>query len=109
MGMNSDAVARPALRLADIVNVIRYALDLTAGQPAGHSLRYGWIGMHIGSIWACPMPPSPIFDYAIILKGAGWGSSAQCLLQKAVELVGKGLAVGQGKGGRAARMYAAGA
>ncbi|MHB8248840.1 MAG: hypothetical protein ACYDCX_08160 [Acidithiobacillus sp.] len=50
MSMNSDVMARPTLRLADIVNAISDALDLTAGQPAGHSLRCGWIGMHIGSV-----------------------------------------------------------
>ena len=44
----SAARAPQKLRLAEIVSALSYALDMTDGQPAGHSIRCCWIGMHIG-------------------------------------------------------------
>jgi len=37
-----------SLRLSEAISTLSYALDLTEGQPPGHCLRCGWIGMRIG-------------------------------------------------------------
>ncbi|EOH0514688.1 metal-dependent phosphohydrolase, partial [Vibrio fluvialis] len=34
--------------LAELVSSLTVALDMTEGQPAEHSMRCCWIGMHIG-------------------------------------------------------------
>ena len=39
--------------LAEILGAFSHALDVTEGQPAGHSLRACWIGMQLAS---SPMP-----------------------------------------------------
>ena len=36
------------VRLSELVAAFSYALDLTEGQPAGHSVRCCWIGSQIG-------------------------------------------------------------
>ncbi|MFZ3043103.1 MAG: hypothetical protein WA108_15180 [Thiobacillus sp.] len=36
------------LSLSAIIGSLSYALDLTEGLPAGHSLRCCWVGMHVG-------------------------------------------------------------
>ena len=37
-----------ASHLSDVVGALSYALDITEGQPVGHSLRCCWLGMHLG-------------------------------------------------------------
>ena len=39
---------RQSVHLAELVSALSYALDLTEGQPVGHSVRACWIGVHIG-------------------------------------------------------------
>jgi putative nucleotidyltransferase with HDIG domain len=72
------SAARPAqkLRLAEIVSALSYALDMTDGQPAGHSIRCCWIGMHIGK--AIGMSQAELSDlfYALLLKDLGCSSNA---------------------------------
>lgn len=36
------------LSLSAIIGSLSYALDLTEGLPAGHSLRCCWVGMQVG-------------------------------------------------------------
>jgi hypothetical protein len=36
------------INLSEVVGALSYALDITEGQPVGHSLRCCWIGVHVG-------------------------------------------------------------
>ncbi len=64
------------LRLAEVVSALSHALDMTDGQPVGHSLRCTWIGMHIGE--AIGMTPGQLSDlfYTLLLKDLGCSSNA---------------------------------
>lgn len=42
------AAGSNGLLLSELIGALSHALDLTEGQPKGHSVRCGWIGMHIG-------------------------------------------------------------
>jgi hypothetical protein len=62
--------------LSELVGALSFALDLTEGQPPGHSLRCCWIGMHIGR--ALGLPPEQLSDlyYTLLLKDVGCSSNA---------------------------------
>jgi putative nucleotidyltransferase with HDIG domain len=70
-----------AVRLAELVGALSYALDMTEGQPAGHSIRVCWIGMHIGK--AVGMDTGALADlyYTLLLKDIGCSSNAARLCQ----------------------------
>lgn len=72
----SDASA-----LAGILGAFSYALDMTEGQPAGHSLRACWIGtalaQHVGITGAAL---SDIY-YAVLLKDLGCSANAARVAQ----------------------------
>jgi hypothetical protein len=36
------------VHLSELLGAMSYALDLTEGQPAGHSVRATWIGLQLG-------------------------------------------------------------
>jgi HD-GYP domain-containing protein (c-di-GMP phosphodiesterase class II) len=65
-----------ALKLAELLGSLSYALDMTEGQPEGHCVRCCWIGVHIGrrigldeeAIWA--------LYYTLLLKDLGCSSNA---------------------------------
>jgi len=64
------------LRLSEILGAFSYALDLTEGQPAGHSIRACWIGTQIAM--ALGMKGDALRDvyYAVLLKDLGCSSNA---------------------------------
>ncbi|WP_417622048.1 HD-GYP domain-containing protein [Parasphingorhabdus sp.] len=64
------------LRLSEILGAFTYALDLTEGQPAGHSIRACWIGTQLGM--ALGMKGDELRDvyYATLLKDLGCSSNA---------------------------------
>jgi len=64
------------LRLSEIVGALTYALDITEGQPEGHSLRVALIGMAIGA--HLDLDPWQLSDlyYALLLKDLGCSSNA---------------------------------
>ncbi|HEV7307600.1 HD-GYP domain-containing protein [Ensifer sp.] len=64
------------LRLAEIVSALSYALDLTDGQPAGHSVRCCWIGMHLGERLKLSDAERHDLYYALLLKDLGCSSNA---------------------------------
>ncbi|MFI4986879.1 MAG: HD-GYP domain-containing protein [Alphaproteobacteria bacterium] len=78
--MDSGRVVRqtslPHLRLSDVLGALSYALDLTEGQPPGHSLRCCWLGMHIGQ--ELGLEPGQLSDlyYTLLLKDTGCSSNA---------------------------------
>ena len=64
------------VRLSEVLGALSYALDLTEGQPEGHSLRCCWIAMHVGQ--ELGLHPADLSDlhYAVLLKDAGCSSNA---------------------------------
>jgi len=65
-----------ALRLSEIIGALSYALDLTEGQPPGHSLRACWIGMHIGRTLGLDAGHLSDLFYTLLLKDTGCSSNA---------------------------------
>lgn len=69
------------ISLSAIIGSLSYALDLTEGLPAGHSLRSCWIGMHVGQHMAMNSQELSHLYYAILLKDAGCSSNAARLFE----------------------------
>jgi HD-GYP domain-containing protein (c-di-GMP phosphodiesterase class II) len=67
---------RRTLRLAEVIGALSYALDLTEGQPPGHSLRCGWIGMQIGAGLGLDEETRADLLYTLLLKDTGCSSNA---------------------------------
>jgi hypothetical protein len=64
------------IRLADVVDALSRALDITEGQPAGHARRACAIGMEIaGRIGLDPATRGEL-RYALLLKDAGCSTNA---------------------------------
>ena len=71
-----SATTAADLRLSEILSALSYALDITEGQPEGHSVRTCLIGMRIAQ--GAALPPAqrgPLF-YALLLKDLGCSSNA---------------------------------
>lgn len=64
------------LPLSEIIGSLSYALDLTEGLPAGHSLRCCWVGMQVGSCMGMNTHELSQLYYTILLKDAGCSSNA---------------------------------
>ena len=62
--------------LAEILGAFSYALDLTEGQPAGHSIRACWIGTKLAQ--AIGLDDAALRDvyYAVLLKDLGCSVNA---------------------------------
>jgi putative nucleotidyltransferase with HDIG domain len=70
---------RPSIRLSEIISALSYALDLTEGQPLGHSVRACAIGMRIGKQIGLTVGDQADLYYALLLKDAGCSSNASRL------------------------------
>jgi HD-GYP domain-containing protein (c-di-GMP phosphodiesterase class II) len=78
LGMTQPA---PDLRLAELIGALSHALDLTEGQPRGHSQRCCWIGFQLGqSIGFNAQELSDLY-YALLLKDLGCSSNAARICQ----------------------------
>lgn len=64
------------INLSEVVGALSFALDITEGQPPGHSLRCCWIGMHLGA--QLQLSPEQLSDlyYTLLLKDIGCSSNA---------------------------------
>lgn len=75
-----SAVTHPAapdtLQLSELLGALSCALDMTEGQPAGHSMRCCWIGMHVGR--EIGLDDEALWDlyYVLLLKDLGCSSNA---------------------------------
>lgn len=69
-------VSSQHMRLSEVIGALSYALDLTEGQPPGHSLRCAWIGMHVGQALALTSQQLSDLYYTLLLKDAGCSSNA---------------------------------
>lgn len=69
-------IGAPSASLAEVLGAFSYALDLTEGQPQGHSVRCCWIGTHIAR--ALGLSETEVRDvfYAVLLKDLGCSSNA---------------------------------
>jgi HD-GYP domain-containing protein (c-di-GMP phosphodiesterase class II) len=67
--------------LAELLSALSHALDMAEGQPAGHSVRCCWIGVHIGKeIGLCETEIWELF-YTLLLKDLGCSSNAARICQ----------------------------
>ena len=69
------------LRLSEVLGALSYALDLTEGQPQGHSLRCCWIGIHVGQELGMNADEQWDLYYTLLLKDAGCSSNAERLCE----------------------------
>ena len=76
--MSPSIEARPhrKVSLAEILSALSYALDITEGQPAGHSVRCCWIGVHIGRKMGIAGDRLWELYYTLLLKDLGCSSNA---------------------------------
>ncbi|MEQ1510696.1 MAG: HD domain-containing phosphohydrolase [Sphingopyxis sp.] len=70
------AIATSDASLAEILGAFSYALDLTEGQPAGHSIRACWIGSNIALAMGLTGKALRDCYYATLLKDLGCSSNA---------------------------------
>ncbi|HEX4297708.1 MAG TPA: HD domain-containing phosphohydrolase [Devosia sp.] len=73
--------ASDEIELAELVSALSYALDLTEGQPAGHSVRACWIGIHVGMELGLSAADLTELYYTILLKDVGCSSNAARICQ----------------------------
>jgi HD-GYP domain-containing protein (c-di-GMP phosphodiesterase class II) len=64
------------LRLAELLGALSHALDLTEGQPKGHSMRCCWIGYQIGQCIGMRNTELSDLYYTLLLKDLGCSSTA---------------------------------
>lgn len=71
--------APSSIRLSEIISALSYALDLTEGQPMGHSVRACMIGMRLARQVGMSVEEQADLYYALLLKDAGCSSNASRL------------------------------
>jgi putative nucleotidyltransferase with HDIG domain len=67
------------VRASDVISALSYALDLTEGQPLGHSVRSCIIGMRLAREIGLPVEAQADLYYALLLKDAGCSSNSSKL------------------------------
>lgn len=65
-----------SVRMSEILGALSQALDLTEGQPAGHSARSCAIGMRLAQITGLDAAHQSDLFYALLMKDAGCSSNA---------------------------------
>lgn len=65
-----------ALNLAELLGALSHALDLTEGQPVGHSKRACWIGTHIAMEMDVGAEQLSDIYFTVLLKDLGCSSNA---------------------------------
>lgn len=68
--------AAASLTLAELLGALSCALDMTEGQPAGHSMRCCWIGMRMGREAGLSEDALWELYYVLLLKDLGCSSNA---------------------------------
>lgn len=66
-----------AVSLSQVLSALSHALDLTEGQPAGHTLRTCVIGMRLAEEMGMDREARSALYYALLLKDAGCSSNAE--------------------------------
>ena len=65
-----------SVRVSEILAALSFALDLTDGQPMGHTLRSCLIGMEIAQRLGLPLQDRRDLYYALMLKDVGCSSNS---------------------------------
>lgn len=65
-----------SVRLSEVVAALSYALDITEGQPMGHSVRSTMIGMRIATTLGLSDEQRSGLFYGLLLKDLGCSSNA---------------------------------
>ena len=73
---NERTTSAETTSLAEILGAFSYALDLTEGQPAGHSLRACWIASRMADLLRLGSADRRTVYYATLLKDLGCSSNA---------------------------------
>src|ERR1700685_2754135 len=68
-----------SILVSEIISALSYALDLTEGQPMGHSVRSCMIGMRLAQNIGLSMEEQADLYYALLLKDAGCSSNSSRL------------------------------
>ncbi|WP_193337242.1 HD-GYP domain-containing protein [Devosia beringensis] len=74
-------MSQNVVALSEVLGALSYALDITEGQPVGHSLRCCWIGMHIGKRIGLDDEALSDLYYTLLLKDIGCSSNAARICQ----------------------------
>ncbi len=74
--MTAPPATAGSYRLSEVIGALSHALDLTEGQPVGHSQRSCMIGMELAERMGLDGDTRRDLFYAILLKDAGCSSSA---------------------------------
>ena len=64
------------IRLAEVLGALTYALDITEGQPQGHSVRCCWIGLQVAEELGFDEQKTWDLYYTLLLKDLGCSSNA---------------------------------
>ncbi len=76
ISFHSDQFQNQKLRLAEVLSALTYALDITEGQPQGHSVRCCWIGLLIAEELKLNDQQTWELYYTLLLKDLGCSSNA---------------------------------
>lgn len=69
------------VQLAELVSALSHALDMTEGQPVGHSIRACWIGVQVGIDLGLNSAELTDLYYTILLKDIGCSTTAARVCQ----------------------------
>jgi HD-GYP domain-containing protein (c-di-GMP phosphodiesterase class II) len=72
----ASVTSEPQVSLSEVLSALSHALDLTEGQPLGHSIRTCVIGMRIAESLGLGVEDRSALYYALLLKDAGCSSNA---------------------------------
>ncbi len=76
ISFQNDQCKNQKLRLAEVLSALTYALDITEGQPQGHSVRCCWIGLLIAEELKLNDEQTWELYYTLLLKDLGCSSNA---------------------------------
>ena len=78
---STRGLAGTPIRVSEIISSLSYALDLTEGQPMGHSVRSCVFGMQIAKEIGLPIEAQGDLYYALLMKDAGCSTNASRMFQ----------------------------
>ncbi len=69
------------MRVSEVLSALSFALDLTEGQPMGHSVRSCIFGMYIAREIGLPLESQGNLYYGLLTKDAGCSTNASRMFQ----------------------------
>jgi putative nucleotidyltransferase with HDIG domain len=76
-----SGVENAPIRVVEVISALSYALDLTEGQPMGHSVRNCVIGMRIAEELGLSIEDRSDLYYSLLMKDAGCSTNASRMFQ----------------------------